>query len=328
MSLPYWGRKSKEYMNEILNLFPNTTIRVVVDACIGGGAFSENISCQMDNVERIAFELDKGVYILHKMIKEQWEALVEMIIHFQFSEKIYRESRKIIDEVNLGSEQYAELDVAMAELVLLYFSHNSMRGNTPRRLDSYEKYKDKVEKAKRKHALEAMVNRFYLKAPGYIVGLHEKWQRLELLQDDFMNHMDLWENPEAWIFIDPPYELSKRGIDESSIGNNKRKFGYDVDMSLQQHEQFISELAYKYENNRLIANIMICTSYEIDDKGKLIIPGNDRYRQLLKYGFRLVEIKRRTASNYHESTENVDKGKAKKERRKKMEVVYINYETI
>lgn len=328
MSLPYWGRKNKGYMSEILGLHPNTHISVVVDACMGGGSFSENISCQLKNVERIAFELDKGVYILHKVIKEQYEVLIDKMIQMQYSEKIYKSSRKIIDDVNSGSEQYPEIEVAIAELVLLYFSHNSMRGNTPRRLDSYKKYESQSDKVKHKHALEAMVNRFYLKAPGTIVGLHEKWQRLQLLQDDFMNHMDLWENPEAWIFIDPPYELSKRGIDEASLKNTNRRFGYDVDMSLQAHERLISEIAYKYENYRLVANIMICTSYEVDAKGNIIIPDDDRYNQLLKYGFRLVEIKRRVASNYYESTENVEKGTTKKKRRKKVEVVYVNYETI
>ena len=124
------------------------------------------------------------------------------------------------------------------------------------------------------------------------------------------------------------FYIDGHSYQENQLTKFHKKFGYDVDMSLQQHERFISEIAYRYENNRLIANMMICTSYEIDDKGNIIIPDNDRYSQLLKYGFRFVEIRRRAASNYHESTENVEKGKVKKERRKKMEVVYINYETI
>lgn len=328
MSLPYWGRKSKEYMNEILNLYPDANISVFVDACMGGGSFSENISCQMNNVERIAFELDRGVYILHKVIKEQCDVLIDKVLNFQFNENVYVNCRKIINEVNADTKEYEEIDVALAELVLLYFSHNNMRGNTPRRLDSYKKYKDKKEQVKRKHALEVIVNRFYLKAPGNMVGLHEKWQKLQLFNDNFLNYMDLWENPEAWIFIDPPYEFSKRGIDEGRTENSNRKFGYDIDMSLQEHERFLSEIGYKYENNKLHANMIICTSYEIDDNGQLIIPDNDRYSLLLKFGFRLVEIRKRSASNYYESTENVGKGTVEKKRRKKMEVVYINYETI
>ena len=86
--------------------------------------------------------------------------------------------------------------------------------------------------------------------------------------------------------------------------------------------------SYKYENNKLHAKMIICTSYEIDDNGQLIIPDNDRYSLLLKFGFRLVEIRKRSASNYYESTENVGKGTVEKKRRKKMEVVYINYEII
>lgn len=323
MAIAFWGRKSKEYMQEILKLYPAGKLDTVVDACMGSGSFSRNISCQLDGVRRIAFDFDRSLVTMHQVIKNEPDALIQMMIDFRFTEEQYIYYRKITREYDCGSDSYDSLQIAFAELVLLYFSHNSMRGNVPRRFDSYLKYEDKKKYAEAKSRLDRIKTRFALRAPSDIIDLNDKWQQLEIGYDNFMSRTDLWKDAGTWIFIDPPYELYKRGIKERE-GKCYKHCGYDVDMTAQDHELFISQLAAMYEEGMLKAKMVICTNYEMDSDGEIIIPEKDRYSKLLDYGFTRVKIENKACSNSHMSTDE-DSDVAKNVRRRKMEVVYINY---
>lgn len=326
MALLFWGRKSKEYMEEILKLYPEDEVHTIVDACMGSGSFSRNISCQMDNVERIAFELDQSLCTLHQVIKNDAWGLIEKVLDSTFSDELYLHCRRITREYNVGNNNYSGLEIAFAELVILYFSYNSMRGNVPRRYDSYLKYDDEKKHNEVRGRLRHMIERFQLKAPSDIICLSERWQELEIVHDSFLNHTDLWENEKCWIYIDTPYELHKRGIDETK--NWKCSYlGYDVDMTKEDHEQFISEVIKMSEECRLKAKMIICTNYEIDDKGNVIIPQNDLYSRLTEYGFKRVLVENKHSSKPHISTQE-DGKVARQRRRKKVEAVYINYKTI
>lgn len=326
MALAFWGRKSKEYMRQILKLYPADEIDTVVDACMGSGSFSKNISCQMDGVQRIAFELDKSLATMHQEIKNNADKVIDRMLACDFTDELYLYCRKITREFNHGKSSYDKTEIAFAELVLLYFSYNSMRGNVPRRLDSYTKYGDEKKYIETKIHLEHIKERFQLKAPGDIIDLYEKWQRLDIINDSFLNHVDLWENRKNWIYIDTPYEPHKRGIKEER-GHKHENRGYDVDMSIEEHELFISKIIQYVRENRLRAKLMICTNYEVDDKGKVIVPANDRYARLLEYGFTRKLIENKASSNSYICTESKEEG-AKRKRHRKIEAVYINYTTM
>lgn len=322
MAIAYWGRKSQRYMQQILKLYPLDEIDTVVDACMGSGSFSENISCQMIGVNRIGIELDRGVYVLHKVIRNQYEKLLEMILEYNYSEASYGVCRKKIRDYNQGKDEIDEVEIAFAELVILFFSYNSMRGNTPRRFDSFQKYNgERRNMLERK--LKSVHDRFFLKAPGDIASLHLKWQQLQLIYGNFMEYEYLWKNPKVWIFIDTPYELCKRGIDEYET-TKKNGLGYDCDMRSCDHDKFISRLEQLYKINELKAKMIICTNYDADELGNMIIPADDRYSRLLELGFIRKAIENRPCSNIYYSTEDKNKGMCKK-RHRKIEVVYINY---
>ena len=194
MALAFWGRKSKEYMQQLLQLFPLEEIDTVVDACMGSGSFSRNISCQLVGVKRIAFELDKSLMTMHQEIKSNADKVLEKILECSFTDELYLYCRRITREFNSGKTSYDRIEIAFAELVLLYFSYNSMRGNVARRFDSYTKYDNERKYNEAKYHLEHIKNRFWLKAPSDIIDLNSKWQRLDIVNDSFMNHTDLWEN--------------------------------------------------------------------------------------------------------------------------------------
>ena len=211
MAIAYWGRKSKVYMQQILKLYPLEEVDTVVDACMGSGSFCENIATQLADVKCVGIEFEKGMYTLHKVIKEQYELLMEQMIAFSYSEEIYFKYRKMTRDYNCGKGEYSELEIALAELVILFFSYNGMRGNNPRKFDSYKKHKG-IEKKKNEMNLKCAYDRFFVRAPGNIVSLHSKWQRIHLICGNFLDYKEFWENPKAWIFIDPPYEQNKRGV--------------------------------------------------------------------------------------------------------------------
>ena len=77
MALAFWGRKSKEYMQQIMKLFPLEEIDTVVDACMGSGSFSRNISCRLADVKRIAIELDKSLVTMHQEIKNNSDKVIQ-----------------------------------------------------------------------------------------------------------------------------------------------------------------------------------------------------------------------------------------------------------
>ena len=87
----------------------------------------------------------------------------------------------------------------------------------------------------------------------------------------------------------------------------------------------ISRVIDKSTDNSLKAAMMIATNYEVDNEGAIIVPGNDRYSKLLNYGFTMISMKKKGASYSYTSFDNNEPGVAEKKRRKKMEVLYINY---
>lgn len=326
MALVFWGRKSKVYMQEILKLYPAEKVDIIIDACMGSGSFSKHVACKIVGVQRQAFEIDRSLAKMHQVIKENASELISQMLECQFSEELYLKSRKVTREYNLGSGEYKDIDIAFAELILLYYSYNGMRGNVPRRFDSYLKYDDARKYNQSKKRLESMKTRFQLRAPGDIYDLSDCWQDLKIVNDSFLNHTELWKNPRAWIYIDTPYELHKRGVYGAKAKEGSH-WGYDYDMSQEEHEQFIESIIQFSDKKQLKAKMMICTNYEVNDKGEILIPSGDLYSRLIVCGFKRVFIENKACSNTYISTANKDEG-ARRKRHRKVETVYINYETL
>lgn len=323
MSIPYWGRKDETYNSQVLKLYPDRNIHTIIDCCMGSGGFSNGVSSGLNIEKKIAMEIDPGVCALHRVIKNKPFELIDGISTIKYSPELFWDCRNVITLYNAGKISMYDVDVAKAEMILLYFSHNAMRMR-PRNLESYKKHTDKDMRYRCESALLTTADRIFLKAPTDIMRLNEKWQDIEILNTDFMDHTYYWNDERAWIYIDPPYELSKRGIKENTKVVNG-KYGYDFDFSRQQHEMLISRVIDKSTDNSLKAAMMIATNYEVDNEGAIIVPGNDRYSKLLNYGFTMISMKKKGASYSYTSFDNNEPGVAEKKRRKKMEVLYINY---
>ena len=317
--LPYYGGKDEENLSPTVQLCPEEQIDTFVDCCFGSGNVTRTIPCEMLGVKKVGIELDRGVFALHSQIKEDVYALIAQIKTMRNSEELYLDNKRKLEEYVEGSEEYSRLEIAATELMVLAFSINSMRAQW-RNKDFYKKHTLEEKRDRAKKTAEAFDNRFYEKIPIILLDLSEAWKELKLINGSFFDYTHYWEQEGTVCYLDLPYELKKRGIKQ----NRKKGAGYMKDMTQDEHEKFISEVCRRVKGGNLRGKLMICTNYEIDDTGKLVIEPDDLYSELLKYGFRMVVTQRKESSEIIRKNSRHDS----KRRRKKAEVLFVNYENI
>ena len=191
MSIPYWGRKDEVYNSQVLKLYPDRNIQTIIDCCMGSGGFSSGVSSGLNIEKKIAMEIDPGVCALHRVIKNKPFELLDCISTIKYSPELFWDCRNVISLYNAGKISMYDVDVAKAEMILLYFSHNAMRMR-PRDLESYKKHTDENMRYRCESALLTTADRIFLKAPTDIMRLNEKWQDIEILNTDFMDHTYYW----------------------------------------------------------------------------------------------------------------------------------------
>ena len=318
--IPYYGSKNDKNMSVTAQILPERDFDTFVDCCFGSGNVTRRIPGEMLGVHKIGIELDRGMYNLHSQIKEDVLALINMIASMENSEQEYIKNKSMLEKYIDGSEEFDRLEVAAAELMILAFSINSMRG-TWRNTDFYKKHTQQEKRDKARKTIESFNNIFYEKIPLVLLDLNNCWQDLRIINGDFMDYTSFWEKAGTFCYLDLPYELKKRGVKQDS----KKDAGYMIDMSQSDHEKFISEVCKKAIQGKLKADLMICTNYEIDDMtGNIIVEPDDLYINLLKQDFRMVVTERKESSEIIRKNSSQDK----KKRKIKAEVVYINYKNI
>ena len=312
----YWGVKKGAYVGNILPLLPGG-IAHMVEACMGSGTLSANL--KFAGMKQTAFELDKGMYTLNRCIQKRPYELIDLLKKTPYSRDVFESSKELLENYIKGISDYDELDVARAEYMALVLSYNSMRISY-RSLDGYKKYDDKDMQRKCRMELERLRKNIYRDMPAIIIGNSYAWENLNILCDDFMNHIEVFtEGKDTLVLIDPPYLLSKRGM-----GNGKRNSsGYMIDWNEQEQRRFINFIK-KIEKEPSHSRIMICNSFSINPQGEIDMEEmkNDPYnKEFLKAGFRLVEVQRKASSE-------IKNWKSDSPKKIKTEVVYVNYEDI
>lgn len=321
MKLPYYGSKDAKNLHVTMQILPERPIYKFVDSCFGSGNVTRTIPGEMLGVKKIGIELDRGMVALHSQIKEDVYALIRRISYMENNEQNYLQYKSMLEKYVAGSAEYNKLEIAAAELMVMTFSFNSMRG-VWRNKDFYKKHTQEEKREKGRKTVEAFENMFYEKIPMILLDLQDCWEELELINDDFINHMHYWEENGTLCYLDLPYELIKRGITSQ---DRKKDAGYMKDMTQAEHEKFIGEVCKKSDAGNLRADMMICTNYEVDENtGRLIVDPTDLYANLLKHGFRMV------VTEYKNSSEIIRKNSKQdnKKRRVKAEVIFINYKDI
>lgn len=324
MASRYYGGKSEKYVESILPLLPDDGIHRFVDCFFGMGNATRQIPCRMINTKVVAYEKERGLYTLHEVIKDDvlLEELKGKINDVVNTKDYFQHSMDIIKAYNSRENDFSKVDVALAELVAIRFSRNSAR-NSYRNPKSYEgRGYDVMTMTKKRRVLESICEKFYNQMPLELMEMNYKWKNIQLFNDDCMNHIEKWGSNENFIFIDPPYLPNKRGLKEK---NDKKPVnrGYLEDMSADEHNIMIDKII---KTSNAGAKYMICSNFEIDDRGNLIGVTDDPYTRLLQHGFRMVVVKKCYSTAI--ITEKNIKSPVKQKKKPKVEVVYINYTNI
>ena len=320
----YWGKKNLKFLQSVSQLIP-FGCEEFVDCCFGSGNFTRQISCEFGDVKKKGYEMDRALFELHKVIagndffemlrkiplsvdKETFESY--RIMAKDFNDGTNKESESAVNIVKEGSMQ-----AALAELILLYFSMNGTR-LFYRNPESYLKHKDERRKERTRKQLLSLQRIFETQVPVDLLDLHFAWRDVELCNEDFRKHFEeIFGNEKCFAFVDPPYLMNKRGLKQNTRAVSA---GYDVDWVLEDHLSFVSELIKLKKENRLKAATMICSSFEIDESGKLLEVKDDPYTKLLtEADFRMVIIQIKATSAILTS-DNMRK-------KRKAEVVFVNY---
>lgn len=322
MKPPYFGGKPDGNIDITYGLLPEGNVEKFIDMCTGSGNVTRNISCEMQNIERVAIEKDPTIFEMHACIKHNPYLLIEEIRKLKNDEETFNRMKKIVDAC-LKGEEINEVKVAAATIFTICFSYNNMRSRYRHAKYGHLDFDNELRQ-KEESCMRAFESVFYEKLPMIIADLHEAWQGVQILNDDFMKHLYFLEEEGTVCYLDPPYELHKRGIPK---GQKRKNAGYLVDMEQQAHERMVEEIIRLHKENKLKASVMICTNYPVDSDENLIIEPDDLYATLLQYGFRMVVVEVKGSSEVIRK-QTIDTTEPKKQKKRKAEVLYINYRDI
>jgi len=256
----------------------------------------------------IAYDEDARIIAMLSASKENPLEVAEAVKNYKYNREDYKRCMELLK--NCGENSNAE--VAAAEFAMIYMSRDGMAGEYQRLKPCLDKKED-VRSVKEKWQEERESKKMHEQISCKAIRLHYALQNIELICDNFLKHMEHWEDVHTFNYLDVPYLYCKRGF------KGKRKnTGYRVDWSNDDHEIFLNRIMELYYAGRLKGKLMICSNFEMDENGGLIGLEDDLYnKKLLETGaFRLVVTERKHAC------EGNDK------RRAKAEVVWINYTDI
>ena len=312
----YYGRKTEANLLNTISLLPAKPIDCVVDCCFGSGNFSRLVGTQIGCERVIGYEKEIALYTLHMQIRDNIDNLVEALKRLPQKEEIYNKCQDIVNAANKGVYEYSDLAVAVAENYIIYNSRNNnrlcIRGN-----ESFKKYQNYAERFHSKLEVDRIFRGFYTKNLVNLYGLSKDWENIELINKDFRKDLDCYLGKENhFLYIDPPYLWNKRGKGKCCAQKvEKNKSEYLEDWCDEDHLKLIDFL--KHEK---VTPIMICSNFELDENERVVGLQEDPYTELLRHGWSMyiTEIK-------HSSRILSEEGQIRK---KKAEVVYVNYDPI
>lgn len=314
--MSYFGRKTEANLFNTVNLLPKKPIGVVVDCCFGSGNFSRLIGTQIGGERVIGYEKEKALYTLHMQIRDNVDDLVEALKRLPQTGEIYNRCQDIVNATNKGVNQYSDLAVAVAENFIIYNSHNNnrlgIRGN-----ESFKKYQNYEERFHSKSEVDRIIRGFYTKNLVNLYGMSQVWQDIELINKDFRKDLACYLGKEnCFLYIDPPYLWNKRGKGKCCAQKvEKNKSEYLEDWCDDDHQKLIDRL--KHEK---VTPIMICSNFELDENERVVGLQEDPYTELLRHGWSMY-----ITETKHSSRILSEEGQIRK---KKAEVVYVNYDPI
>lgn len=290
----YYGNKGR-FGSEIRAAMPSS-FNKYLELC--GGIASVARTIIPPSVERTVVEKDTGQVSLLKVTRDKPVELLQAMQKIPYSRDYFDYAGDIRDSGYAGCD---DLLKAVVKKVLTDMSYNAAC-KSYRNIDLHveDDTKDKI-----KHFIKAQQfrERYYRQLAPDIMRMSSELKGIDIICDDLMNHLDKLDDEDLFVMIDPPYRPAVR---------QAKKIGYDVDMSDNQHYDFLEKMKLMDEQGKLNAKVMIFGYVEEELQ-------NDLYCQyLLSMGFRLIYLK----DIY---LPRIVRGKMNKRKTVKTECIFINY---
>lgn len=235
----YFGGKNGMF-NQIIKHFPkNGTYNTYIEPF--GGSYAIGFHTPVDRIAPIEIynDLYNNVYSLFKVLSdERWFAEFKRLCDLSYYNEQMRKDYK---------EDLKRDDLGIIERAFKFFyvnrsSHNGIGGFSMNRV---------IRRGMAKSVSD------YLSTVDRLPEIHDRLSRVTVYNRDAIEIMEKFNQPNVFMYLDPPYVLSTRSSAER----------YAVDMTDEQQEAFINTC--------------------IDSKAKLLISGYDcdLYNKLIDNGF-------------------------------------------
>ena len=198
----YYG--AKYYMtDDIIPLMPEHEI--YLEPCLGGGSIL--LSHPRSPVE-IGNDLDSNLANLYSVLadREKGKELQERLFRLPFDEEMFKEVKSVYKNC---LNEYSEMDCAVFAYVMLSQSFNAVQKNFAK-----DRYPDD----------ESYQRHFRATIPD----VYERLEGVKIYSMDALDLLDYYaDNPEVFVFLDPPYRQELRGK------NAKNVYRYEMPDTLQ-----------------------------------------------------------------------------------------------
>ena len=236
--IKYFGGKGGMF-NKIIEQFPKPDYKIYVEPFSG----TYTVGLHMPFIPEIEVfnDLERNVYTLYKVLKDGklFEKFHKKVQLTPYSEDMRYEAKEALDDPELS-----EVDRAYYFFVKNRFSHNGIGGFS-------------VNLVTRRKMSKSVSD--YLSCVDRLPEFHERLQRIVMYNRDGLELIDKFNEPNCFLYCDPPYVWSTRGATR-----------YIVDNDSEWHREFV---------RRCVAS-----------KARILISGYDceEYLPLLDNGFEKV----------------------------------------
>lgn len=291
----YYGNKGR-FRAEIRAFMP-TQFSNYLELC--GGLASVARTIIPSGIKRTVVEKDPGMVAMLKVTRDNPDEFANAMSKIPYS----RESFELAEDIkNSGYVECSPMVAAVAKKILTEMSYNAACGSY-RDIDKREEDENERDRLHQYMKAQKYRERYYRQIVPDIFKMSEELQGINIVQDDFMNHLGKLEDEKSFVFIDPPYRPAVR----------QAKHGYDVDMTDTEHIRFMEELRRIHSEANLKAKVMIFGYVEEN------LTEDPYCRYLLPIGFRLIFLKDVYLPRV--VREGMDRKKTKK-----YECIFINYD--
>ena len=247
--IKYFGGKGNMF-NEIIKYFPKPeTYSTYIEPF--GGSYSIGLKLDPIPPNEIYNDLEQNVYSLYKVLSdvELFKVFKDKCDLFPYSEDFREEFRgKLKEDLDI-------LDRAFYYFYVNRTSHNGVGGFSMNLIPRRKMSKSISD---------------YLSSIDRLPELHQRLSKVIITNKDGINLIKKYDNPDVFIYCDPPYEHSTRTTAR-----------YKVDMDREKQIEFLQTV--------------------IESKSKILISGYncELYSELDNNGFKRIDFKVNTVDGTH-----------------------------